>query len=101
MELRPGIAVSDVVLTAFAARHGIRRLAAFGSVLREDFGDDSDLDLLVEFEPGQVPGLLTIAAMELELTEMLGREVDLRTVGDLSRYFRDRVAASARELYAA
>ncbi|HXH58570.1 nucleotidyltransferase family protein [Iamia sp.] len=101
MQLRPGIDIDDNALGAFVARHGVRRLAAFGSVLRDDFCDDSDVNLLVGFEPGRVPGLLTIAAMEIELGEMLGREVDLRTVGDLSRYFRDRVAASARELYAA
>jgi predicted nucleotidyltransferase len=101
MILRPGLDLGADALGAFAGRHGIRRLAAFGSVLRDDFGDDSDIDLLVEFEPGQVPGLLAIAAMEIELGEMLGREVDLRTIGDLSRYFRGQVAASARELYAA
>lgn len=73
----------------------------FGSVLHRDFTDASDVDLLVEFEPGRTPGLLTIAAMEIELGAMLGREVELRTLNDLSRYFRDAVAASAQELYAA
>ncbi len=101
VELRPDVRIADDALSAFAARHGVQRLAAFGSVLREDFGDESDVDLLVEFELGRTPGLLAIAGMEIELIAMLGREVDLRTVGDLSRYFREEVAASARELYAA
>jgi hypothetical protein len=101
MELRPGIEVDDQVLDEFARRHAIRHLAAFGSVLRPDFGPASDIDLLVEFEPDRVPGLLAIASMELELEQLLGRSVDLRTYGDLSRYFRDQVRASARELYAA
>lgn len=101
MELRGAVAVDDSAPAAFAQRNGVRRLAAFGSILRDDFCDDSDVDLLVEFEPGHVPGLLSMAAMELELEEMLGREVDLRTIGDLSRYFRNDVAATARELYAA
>ena len=70
-------------------------------MLREDFSGDSDVDLLVEFVPGRTPGLLAIAAMEIEFGELFGREVELRTVNDLSRYFRDEVAASARELYAA
>ena len=73
----------------------------FGSVLRPDFGPASDIDLLVEFDPDHVPGLLAMAAMELELERILGRRVDLRTYGDLSRYFRDRVRASAQDLYAA
>lgn len=101
MHIRSDVQISDTALRDFAARHQVRRVAAFGSVLRDDFTDDSDVDLLVEFEPGRTPGLLTIAAMEIELGEMLGREVDLRTVNDLSRYFREAVVASARELYAA
>ncbi len=101
MELRPGIEVDDRVLDEFARRHAIKRLAAFGSVLREDFGPASDIDLLVEFEADHVPGLLAIAGMELELELLLGRPVDLRTYGDLSRYFRDQVRAAAQELYAA
>lgn len=72
------------------------RLGLFGSALRGELGPDSDIDLLVEFEPGQVPGLLTVARLEIELSEILGRTVDLRTLGDPSRYFRDEVAAHAR-----
>ncbi len=101
VEIRPGIGVDDAALAAFAQRHAIRRLAAFGSVLRSDFRPDSDIDVLVEFVPGRVPGLLGIAAMELELGELIGREVELRTYADLSRFFRDQVRDSARELYAA
>ncbi|CAN5572986.1 hypothetical protein BH20ACT2_BH20ACT2_03650 [soil metagenome] len=68
MEIRPGVDVDDAALGAFAARRAIRRLAAFGSVLRTDFRPDSDIDLLVEFEPGQAPGLLGVAAMELPIS---------------------------------
>ena len=101
MELRPGLEVDDRVLSSFARRHAINRIAAFGSVLRADFGPTSDIDLLVEFEPGRVPGLLGLASMEIELGDLLGRQVDVRTHGDLSRYFRDQVRANSQELYAA
>ena len=93
--------MDDRALGEFAARNAIRRLAAFGSVLRDDFRDDSDIDLLVEFEPDRSPGLLALAAMEIDLGNLLGRDVELRTYGDLSRFFRDEVRANARELYAA
>lgn len=92
---------ADAFLRGFATRHGIRRLALFGSVLRGEETPASDIDLLVEFEPGRIPGLLRIAEMELELGAVLGREVELRTYEDLSRYFRDDVRAQARTLYAA
>lgn len=76
-------------------RHHIRKLSLFGSVLRDDFRPDSDIDFLVEFEPGKTPGL-AIVKMQQELSEMLnGKEVDLRTPQELSRYFRDRVMAEA------
>jgi len=101
VQLRQDVSIGDADLVAFAKRHGILRLALFGSALRDDFDDDSDIDLLVEFAPGQTPGLIRIAAMELELESMLGREVELRTYEDLSRFFRDEVAAQARTLYAA
>jgi predicted nucleotidyltransferase len=101
MEIRPGVQVDDNALASFAERHAIRRLAVFGSVLRDDFRPDSDVDVLVEFERGAAPGLLGIASMELELGGLIGREVELRTYGDLSRFFRDRVRGVARELYAA
>ena len=101
MQLRPGLDIDEQELAAFATRHGIQRLAVFGSILRADFHDGSDIDILVEFAPRRTPGLLGIAAMELELIDLVGRNVDLRTYHDLSRYFRDEVLSTARELYAA
>lgn len=99
MELAPGVSVDEDRLGALCAAHGIRRLGLFGSALHGRLRPDSDIDLLVEFEPPRTPGLLGIAALELELGDMLGRSVDLRTLHDLSRYFRDEVAAEARTLY--
>jgi len=101
MELREGLTVDDSFLDEFAVRHGIRRLALYGSALRVDFGPASDVDLLVEFQPGRMPGFLHLAQMELELEGAIGRQVDLRTYEDLSQYFRDRVASTSRPLYAA
>ena len=101
MDLGHGIEIADEALVAFCVDHGVKRLAVFGSVLGERFGEGSDLDVLVEFEAGRTPGLLRMAAMELELEGLVGRRVDLRTYGDLSRYFRDRVASDARPIYAA
>ncbi|OGL63710.1 MAG: nucleotidyltransferase, partial [Candidatus Tectomicrobia bacterium RIFCSPLOWO2_02_FULL_70_19] len=82
---------------AFCRKHRIRKLSFFGSVLREDFGPGSDVDVLVEFEPGAGVGLITFAG--IELSELLGRKADLLTEGFLSRYFRDEVLAEAVELY--
>ena len=91
----------DHVHARFCERHHIRRLALFGSQLKGTARPDSDIDLLVEFEPDQVPGLLALAGMELELSELLdGQRVDLRTVEDLSRYFRDEVLRTAEVQYA-
>jgi predicted nucleotidyltransferase len=88
-------------LAAFCRRHHIRRLALFGSALRKEFGPDSDVDVLVEFEPEHVPGLLGIARLERELSTIFdGRKVDLRTPEDLSRYFRADVIAEAELQYA-
>ena len=86
-------------IAEFARRNHIRRLAVFGSALREDFDADSDLDFLVEFEPERIPGLLGMARLERELTSLLGRKVDLRTPEDLSQYFRQRVLAEAEVQY--
>lgn len=94
------IPVDHERLTAFCQRHRIRKLSFFGSVLREDFRSDSDIDVLVEFESGQRVGLIRFAGMELELSEVLGRKVDLRTPADLSRYFRQTVVESAEVQYA-
>jgi len=85
----------------FCAEHHIRRLSLFGSVLRMDFRADSDVDVLVEFEPGHVPGFLALAAMERELSGTVGRQVDIRTPEDLSRYFREEVVRTALLQYAA
>jgi len=85
----------------FCRRHHIRRLSLFGSVLRDDFRPDSDIDVLVAFEPGREPGFIGLAGMEFELSELVGgRRVDMRTPEDLSRYFRDEVVASAELQYA-
>ena len=84
----------------FCRKHYIKKLALFGSVLRSDFRPDSDIDVLVEFEPGHVPGF-GIVEMENELSGLAGRKVDLRTPQDLSRYFRDEVTREAEVLYEA
>lgn len=89
------------LIEEFCRRHHIRKLSVYGSYLREDFGPESDIDFLVEFDPDHVPGLLGIAGMERELSELLGgRKVDLRTAQDLSRYFRRQVVATAEVRYA-
>lgn len=94
--------IASEQLAEFCRRHGIRRLALFGSVLKGTARAASDIDLLVEFEPGRTPGLLALAGMELELGELLGgRKVDLRTPRDLSRHFRAEVMARAEVQYAA
>lgn len=85
----------------FCRRHHIRKLSLFGSVLRDDFGPESDVDVLVEFEEDNIPGLFRFVRMEAELSEIIRRKVDLRTPEDLSRYFRDRVVAHAEPIYAA
>jgi len=84
----------------FCKRHHIRKLSLFGSALRDDFSPESDLDLLVEFDPAHIPGLIRLAGMEIELSEILGRKVDMRTAQDLSRYFRDEVLNSSKVQYA-
>ena len=88
-------------IAAFCREHHIAKLAIFGSVLREDFRPDSDVDVLVWFAPEHVPGLLRLIAMQHELSDMIGREVDLRTPEELSRHFRDEVIAEAEVQYAA
>lgn len=89
-------------LAQVCRRHHIRKLALFGSVLKGTDQPESDIDLLVEFEPGHAPGLLGLAAIEAELSALLGgRRVDLRTAQDLSRHFRDEVTRTAEVQYAA
>jgi uncharacterized protein len=87
-------------IAEFCRRNHIRRLSFFGSMLRDDFGPESDIDVLVEFEVGHAPGL-AFFDMQVELAGLLGRKVDLNTPGDLSRYFRDRVQRDARPVYVA
>ena len=101
VQLRPDLSLDETFLAEFARSNGIRRLALFGSALRHDFGPDSDVDLLVEFQPGHTPGLLHLAQMELELEDALSRPVELRTSEDLSPHFRHEVTSTARPLYAA
>ena len=96
----PHISLPSLPLAAFCRRHGIRRLALFGSVLRDDFTPESDIDVLVEFESGRTPGL-AFFGMQDELSRILGRRVDLNTPGSLSRYFRDEVLSEAQDCYVA
>lgn len=91
----PGDKVAD-----FCRRNHIRTLSLFGSVLRNDFRPDSDVDVLVEFKPEHIPGFFRLHDMEEELSGILGRSTDLRTPQDLSRYFRDEVIANSMVLYA-
>jgi hypothetical protein len=94
------IAVPKDRIAEFCQRNHIHKLSLFGSILREDFRTDSDIDVLVEFEPGHVPGFFRLFDMEEELSSILyGRKVDLRTPQDLSRYFRDEVIANAEVQY--
>ena len=92
--------VDRVRLAELCRRHHIRRLALFGSVLRDDFRPESDVDVLVEFAPGHAPGL-AFFSMDAELAEIFGRRVDLHTPGSLSRYFRDEVMRTAEPQYVA
>ena len=96
--MEPRIEIPRPELEAFCRRNHIRRLSLFGSVLREDFRDDSDVDVLVEFEAGQVPGL-KFFRLERELSKLLGRKVELHTPAFLSRHFRDRALAETRVQY--
>ena len=95
-----GIEIPEHTIAEFCRRYHVRRLCLFGSILRDDFGSESDVDVLVEFEPGHVPGL-AFFAIERELSEILGRKVDLNTVQFLSGYFRDQVLAEAEVQYVA
>jgi hypothetical protein len=88
-------------IAGFCQRHHIRRLALFGSALREDFTPDSDVDVLVEFEPGTRVGMIRLAGIELELSSILGRKVDMNTPGFISKYFREEVLAEAEDQYVA
>ena len=95
------IEIPQPKIAEFCRRNHIRRLAVFGSALRADFDEESDIDILVEFDPQHIPGLFGIARMERELSALWGgRKVDLRTPEDLSRYFRQQVIQEAEVQYA-
>ena len=95
------IDIDREAIAEFCRKHQIKRLSLFGSVLTDRFGPDSDVDVLVEFEPTAVVSLFDIGGMMNELTQMFGRQADVRTPADLSPYFRDEVAEEAELLYAA
>ena len=100
MDFPNGLHPDSRALAAFCRQHGIRRLALFGSALRDDFGPESDVDILIEFEPGRTPGFFGLFDIEEALVPLLGgRKVDLRTAEDLSPYFRAEVLKSSRALY--
>ena len=92
------IQVNRQQIKKFCRKHHIRRLAFFGSVIREDFSPESDIDVLVEFEPGHTPGLFFFAIQD-ELSKILGRQVDLNTPNFLSSYFRQEVLDEAEVQY--
>ena len=100
MPRRSHIEVPRSDLEALCRRRHIRKLSLFGSVLSDNFRPDSDIDVLVEFEPDHRVGLIRMADIEHELSELFGRRVDLRTPADLSRYFRDQVLREAEVQYA-
>jgi len=99
LPMRQRFNIPGPTLTEFCRRNHITKLSLFGSALRDDFRPDSDIDVLVEFEPGHVPGF-AIVAMQNELSRLAGRKVDLRTPRDLSRYFREQVIREAKVRYA-
>jgi len=95
------IHVDHEKIADFCRRHHIRKFAFFGSVLRDDFRPDSDVDVLVEFEPEYRLGLFELMRMQREFSDLIGREADFRTPEDLGRYMRDRVMAESEVQYAA
>jgi predicted nucleotidyltransferase len=101
MSVKVQIDIPGSRLAEFCGLHHIRKLSLFGSVLREDFRAESDVDVLVEFEKGQPVGLIGLARMERELSALLGRKVDMNTAGFISPYYRDEVLKEAEVLYVA
>lgn len=98
--MNPTVDLPNKQIASFCRRHHIQRLAVFGSALRPDFDQESDIDFLVKFDPNHIPGLFGVARMERELSGLLdGRKVDLRTQEDLSRYFRQQVVQEAEVQY--
>ena len=99
MQAKSNITMPKEKIAEFCKKHHIRKLSLFGSALRDDFTPESDLDILVEFEPGTRIGMIRLAGLEIELSETLGRKVDLNTPGFLSKYYRDKVLAEAAVHY--
>lgn len=93
------ISIPKDKISEFCRQNQIRRLSLFGSVLREDFSPDSDVDILVEFEPGTRVGMIRFSGLEIELSNIIGRKVDLNTPGFLSKYYRDRILTEANVQY--
>jgi hypothetical protein len=100
MATKTKIEIPGERVAEFCRKHHILRLSFFGSVISDHFTQDSDVDVLIEFEQGQVVGLLRLASIEIELSDILGHKVDLRTPADLSRYFRADVLSAAEVQYA-
>ena len=98
--MAPKLALDAERLRAFCQQNHIKKLALFGSVLRDDFRPDSDVDILVEFEEGTRIGYFGLAELEMALSRLIGRKVDLRTPAELSRYFRQEVVEGALVQYA-
>jgi len=91
--------IPEEQIEEFCQKYHIRKLSLFGSALRPDFRADSDIDILVEFETGHVPGFITLGMMHVELEKILGRAVDIRTPASLSEYFRQDVMRHAQVQY--
>ena len=96
-----GIEIPKDKITEFCKNHRISKLSLFGSILREDFKPESDIDVLVEFEPGARVGMIRLAGMEIELSKLLGRKVDMNTTNFISPYYRDKVLSEAEVQYVA
>jgi predicted nucleotidyltransferase len=92
------VLLSPAQIKDFCQRRHIRKLAFFGSMVRDDYRPDSDIDILVEFEPGHIPGL-EFFSIEMELSRLLGRKVDLQTAKFLSPEIRQTVLAEAVVAY--
>lgn len=99
--MHPSLNILENTLADYCQRHHIRRLSLFGSHLKGEARAESDIDLLVEFDPEHIPNLFGMAGMEIELSDLLGMKADLRTANELSRYFREEVVNSAEVQYAA
>ena len=99
MSANQNFKISKEKIAAFCKKNHIMKLSLFGSSVRRDFGSESDVDILVEFEPGARVGLIKLAGLELELSKILGRKVDLNTPGFISKYYREKVLTEAEVQY--